>query len=163
MAKIVLICGKICAGKTTYSKNLMEEQKAVRLNPDEIMKSICGEYLGDQHEEILHRTLLYMYKKACEIYSTGINVVIDGGFWQRAYREEANCFFNERKITPEWHYVDVSDEQWLKNIKKRNEEVENGQSEDYFVDDFIIDKFSNPDDVPRRSEMTIWYKNELNY
>ena len=56
----------------------MAEQSAVCLNPDEIMKTICGEHLGDQHEEILHRTLIYLYRKAYEIYTMGINVVIDG-------------------------------------------------------------------------------------
>lgn len=90
MAKIMLICGKICVGKSTYSKKLMFEQKAVRLNPDELMKTFCGEFLGDRHEEVLQQTLNFIYKKAIEIYSTGINVIIDGGFWQRHYRDEAN-------------------------------------------------------------------------
>ena len=53
MAKIILICGKICVGKSTYSKKLMYEQKAVRLNPDELMKTFCGEFLGDRHEDVL--------------------------------------------------------------------------------------------------------------
>ena len=39
MAKIILICGKTCVGKSTYSKKLMYEQKAVRLDPYELMKT----------------------------------------------------------------------------------------------------------------------------
>jgi len=79
MAKIILICGKICVGKSTYSKKLMFEQKAVRLNPDELMKTFAGEFLGDRHEDVLQQTLQFIYKKAIEIYSVGISVIIDGG------------------------------------------------------------------------------------
>ncbi|BCN30994.1 AAA family ATPase [Anaeromicropila herbilytica] len=160
MAKIIIVCGKICVGKSTYSKKLMLEQKAVRLNPDELMKTFCGEFLGDRHEEVLQQTLNYIYKKAIEIYSTGINVIVDGGFWQRNYREEATQYFIEHNITPEWHYVDISDDLWKKNIEKRNREVERGTSEDYYVDEYILDKFSNPADKPKSSEIDVWYKND---
>jgi predicted kinase len=160
MAKIILICGKICAGKSTYSKKLMVEQKAVRLNPDELMKTFCGEFLGDKHEEVLKNTLAFIYKKALEIYSAGINVIIDAGFWQKHYREEANQFFTEQNITPEWHYVDINDDLWMKNIEKRNSEVESELSEDYYVDEYILDKFRNPVDKPKKSEIDVWYKNE---
>jgi predicted kinase len=160
MAKIMLICGKICVGKSTYSKKLMFEEKAVRLNPDEIMKTICGEFLGDRHEEILLQTLNFIYKKAIEIYAIGINVIIDGGFWQRRYRDEAKQYFMEHNITPEWHYIDINDDLWMKNIEKRNREVESGISEDYYVDQNILSKFSDLADKPNFNEIDIWYKNE---
>lgn len=160
MAKMILICGKICAGKSTYSKKLMIEQKAVRLNADDLMKTFCGEFLGDKHEVVLQQTLNFIYNKALEIYTTGINVIIDFGFWQRHYRDEANRYFNEHNITPEWHYVDINDDLWMKNIEKRNSEVDRGISEDYYVDEFILDKFKDPVDKPRPSEIDIWYINE---
>lgn len=162
MAKIILICGKICAGKSTYSKKLMIEQKAVRLNPDEIMKTIYGEFLGDRHDDVLQHTLNYIYKKAVEIYSTGINVIIDFGFWQRHYREDANRFFSKLDIKPEWHYIDIDDMLWLKNIEKRNREVENDLSDDYYVSEYILDKFRNPLDMPQPDEMDVWFKNVRN-
>jgi uridine kinase len=34
MAKVILICGKICSGKTTYAKRLLCENKAVLLSTD---------------------------------------------------------------------------------------------------------------------------------
>ena len=160
MAKIILICGKICVGKSTYSKKLMFEQKAVRLNPDELMKTFCGEFLGDRHEDALQQMLCFIYKKAIEIYSIGINVIIDFGFWQRHYREEANQYFIKYNISPEWHYVDINDDLWIKNIGKRNSDVERGVSEDYYVDECILDKFKNLGDKPKSSEIDVWYKNE---
>ena len=47
MAKLVLICGKLCCGKTTYAKRLAKEIQAVRLSCDDIMLSLFGKDLGD--------------------------------------------------------------------------------------------------------------------
>ncbi len=160
MTKIMLICGKICVGKSTYSKKLMFEQKAVRLNPDELMKTFYGEFLGDRHEDVLQQTLNYIYIKAIEIYTTGINVIIDAGFWQRHYREEANQYFIDHNITPEWHYIDINDDLWMNYIEKRNREVENGISEDYYVDENILNKFNDLADKPKFDEIDVWYKHE---
>ena len=153
--------GKYALENLHILKKLMIEQKAVRLNPDELMKTFCGEYLGDRHEDVLQQTLNFIYKKAIEIYSTGINVIIDFGFWHRHHRDEANQYFIEHNITPEWHYVDISDDLWMKNIEKRNKEVERGISEDYYVDEYILNKFNNLADKPKSNEIDLWYKNEL--
>ena len=138
----------------------MFEQKAIRLNPDELIKTICGEFLGYRHEDVLQQTLNYFYKKAIEIYSTGINVIIDAGFWQRHYREEANRYFSDHNIIPEWHYIDINEDLWMKYIEKRNREVEKGISEDYYVDDNILNKFINLEDKPKFDEIDVWYNNE---
>jgi len=55
LAKIILICGKICSGKTTYAKNIMEKNKAVLLSVDEITLTLFGQHLGNRHEEIAEK------------------------------------------------------------------------------------------------------------
>ena len=137
----------------------MIKEKAVRLNPDEIMKHFFGEYLGDRHDEVLQQTLNFIYYKALEIYHSGINVVIDFGFWQKQYRKQTNQFFTENNVKIEWHYIDINDATWKKNIKKRNKLVAENESFDYFVDEGILNKFMNPDDKPEYDEMDIWYEN----
>ena len=92
-AEMILICGKICAGKTTYAKKLMKEKRAVRLNSDEIMLSLFDPFLGENHEAVLHKVMEYIYRKSLEIYETGISVILEGGFWQRELREEASSFY----------------------------------------------------------------------
>ena len=37
MPKVIMICGKLCSGKSTYAKKLQQEGKAVVLSIDEIM------------------------------------------------------------------------------------------------------------------------------
>ena len=54
MSKVYLICGKICSGKTTYSKKICAENNAILLSVDEIMLSLldqcCGEKLHQEYE-----------------------------------------------------------------------------------------------------------------
>ena len=49
MPKVILICGRICCGKTTYSKKLCAERNAVLLSVDEIMLSLFDQCCGDMH------------------------------------------------------------------------------------------------------------------
>lgn len=156
---IILICGKICAGKSTYAKRLMKELPAVRLNADEIMKSLFGEHLGNRHEEIFSLTMDFIYEKALEIDSCGLHVIIDAGFWYRQTRQAARDYFAARNVKPEWHYVHVSDGLWRHNIAKRNQSALLPGSRDYFVDENILQKFLNPEDEPTWAEMDVWFEN----
>ena len=159
MGKIILICGKVCVGKSTYARKLMKEMPAVRLNADEIMKTLFGEHLGDQHELVFQKTMQYLNQKAVELYTCGICVILDCGYWYRRSREEANLFFHSHGIKPEWHYVHVSEATWQKNIQKRNASALLPGSSDYFLDENILAKFADPMDEPRREEMDFWIEN----
>ena len=39
----------------------------------------------------------------------------------------------------------------------RRLEVERGISEDYYVDQYILEKFKNPEDQPKSNEIDVWY------
>ena len=53
MAKVFMICGKLCSGKSTYSQHLRLSEKAVILSIDEVMLGMLDPYLGDKHENTL--------------------------------------------------------------------------------------------------------------
>jgi len=92
MSKVILVCGKICAGKTTYAKKLAEEIGAVILSVDEITLALFGQHLGDKHDEMVEKTKKYLFGKAAEIISVGVNVILDWGFWTREERQYAVTF-----------------------------------------------------------------------
>ena len=115
MAKVILICGKICSGKTTYAKSIMDKSDAVILSVDEITLALFGQYLDEKHDEIAEKTEKYLLKKATEIVSIGVNVILDWGFWTYKNRKFITEYFNELNINMEWHYVDVDKETWYKN------------------------------------------------
>ena len=50
MAKVIMTCGKICSGKSTYAEKLRKESGAVVLSIDELMTAVLGRELGDMHD-----------------------------------------------------------------------------------------------------------------
>lgn len=156
MAKVFLLCGRICAGKTYYANRLIKAQNAVLLSADELMLELEP---PKDYDSLAARIILYLYKKAAEIAACGTNVVLDFGFWRRRDRREASAFFAERGISVEWHYIDVSDAVWRANIRTRNRAVESGQTRAYYVDQGLLDKLSGRFEVPDPSEMDVWYIN----
>ncbi len=160
MAKVILICGKICSGKTTYAKRMINERKAVLLSVDEITLALFGQYIGEKHDEIVEKTQAYLFEKACEILSAGITVIFDWGFWTQEERQYATNYFKDRNISIEWHYVSVSDEVWRHNLKKRNSRIVNGVEDFYYINDGIADKFNRLFAEPSKSEIDVWFENK---
>ena len=159
MAKVILICGKICSGKTTYAKRLANENMAVRLSADEIMLALFGQHLGEKHDEIDEKTRTYLFKKSIEIIESGINVILDWGFWTNEFRQYTSDFYVEKGIGIEWHYIDVNDNVWYRNINERNDKINNGQENSYFIDQNILAKFNNKFEIPKKNEIDVWFIN----
>jgi Predicted kinase len=159
MTKVILVCGKICAGKTTYAKKLAEEIGAVILSVDEITLVLFGQHLGDKHDEMVEKTEKYLFGKAAEIISVGVNVILDWGFWTREERQYAVKYFSDLGIKSEWHYIDTTDRVWHKNLSKRNKAITENTENFYFIDDNIAEKFWNLFEEPAHREMDVWYQN----
>ena len=126
MAKVVLICGRICVGKSTYAKTLCKKERAVLLSCDEITLALFGCDVEEDHDEYVKRTQNYLFVKALEIVKNGINVVLDWGFWQKDERDFAKMFFGSRGVACELHYLEIPDEEWYNRIRKRNASVLSG-------------------------------------
>ena len=153
MANVVFVGGKICCGKTTYSQTICEENNAVLLSVDEITLAVFDGDLGEKHDEYVKRVKRYLLKKAVEIVRTGTVVVLDWGFWTKAEREFTKAFFRDNGIETEMHYLDISEEQWQKNIRKRNAEVLAGKISAYYVDDGLLEKLDSVFEMPEKDEI----------
>ena len=94
-----------------------------------------------------------------EILSVGINVILDWGFWKRENRQIVKKYFNDFGIKVEWHFIDVDNITWNKNISKRNNAIRNNEENNYFIDENIIKKLENLFEDPEPNEIDIWYKN----
>ena len=140
MAKVIATCGRICCGKTTYAKALIEKSGGVLLSCDEITLGVLGGQLGDRHDEILQRVQQYLLTKALEILRNGCDVILDWGLWTREERSRIRHFFKEHGFEYELHYLDIPEGEWQERINKRNLLVSNGQSDDYFVDEGLYGK-----------------------
>ena len=158
MAKAILICGKICCGKSTYAEKLRKRYNAALLSVDEIMLSIFGQYVGEIHDEYCENLQNYFFDKSLELIEAGINVILDWGFWQKDEREYAKRFYKKQNIECEIHYIDVSDRVWEERIKKRNETTCHREKTDYYVDENLAKKFNAMFEPPAQDEIDICIK-----
>lgn len=158
MAKIILVCGKICSGKSYYSKNLKKKENAVILSCDEITGVLFDNNLGNKHDEMCMRIKNYLLKKAEDIISTNTNVILDWGFWTKNERHEIKEYFNLKGIKCEMHYINIDYKSWAKNIAERNQRVLNGTSaNDYYLDEGLISKLLTKWQEPSKDEVNVWY------
>lgn len=161
MAKVFLICGKICCGKTTYANKIYAENNAILLSVDEITLALFGQHCGDKHDEYVERAEKYLLNKSMELINKDINVVLDWGFWTKAERESAKGFYKSRNIECELHYIDISDETWESRLHKRNNAVLANEISAYYVDDNLAAKFASIFEVPNEDEIDVIYQGDI--
>ena len=156
MAKVYLICGRLCCGKSTYALALKSKNGGVLLSVDEIMLSVFGLYAGEKHDDYVAGVKKYLLSKADELVRAGVNVVLDWGFWTRSEREEVKSFFASRGVEAELHYLDVSEKLWAERIAKRNAQAKAGLVTAYIVDENLTAKFKSRFEAPDRAEADVW-------
>ena len=161
MAKLIAICGKICSGKSYYAKQLKEKENAVILSCDELTHVLFDNNLGDKNDEMSKRIWHYLLKKSEDIIKTNTNVILDWGFWAKKDREFISDYFNSKNINCEWHYVNVDNEAWRKNISERNARVLAGKGgSDYYLDEGLMKKLQSKWEEPTKDEIDVWHKLE---
>ena len=159
MGKVVLICGKICSGKSYYSKKLKEELNAVIISPDEATYELINNEQGDFYDVFSKRLNSYLTKKVGEIAQAGANVIFERGLWSKQDRKEAKDYYKNLGIECEIHYVCVDDETWKQNIADRNKRVEEGNGgADFYLDEGLMKKLESLWEEPSEEEFDYLYK-----
>lgn len=153
MAEVIMTCGLICTGKTTYAEKLRLEKKAALLSVDEITLALFRDDIGDMHDVYVERAEKYLFDKALELAEVGINVVFDVGLWTKRERDEAREFFRQNHVKCEIHYITVPREEWLRRIEKRNAAVRAGECSAYYVDEGLAQKCLDLFEAPAQDEI----------
>lgn len=156
MAKVYILCGKICSGKTNYSQKIRKEHQAVILSVDDITLALLGQNGGDLLDVYVEKLEQYFFQKSVEIVETGINVVLDWGFWTKTERDFAKEFYGSRGIEYEFHYISISDEEWYRRLEKRNKSILEKKSDAYYVDEGLAEKFKAIFETPGKNEVDVW-------
>ena len=128
MAKVILTCGKLGCGKTTYAKRLCAERGAVLLSADELMLALFGQDAGEKHDEYLEKVKAWLLDKSLEVVSLGLDAVLDWGLWTRAERDAVRAFYAAHAVPCEIHYLELGEAVRQQRIHERNRAVLSGSS-----------------------------------
>lgn len=158
MAKVIMTCGKICSGKSTYAEQMRLKNRAAILSIDEIMLALFDQHIGDKHDEYVESLEKYLFDKSVELIEIGVNVILDWGFWTKDERKFAKEFYESRNIECEFHYIDVSDEVWEQRLNKRNNLILEGKTSAYHVDENLAKKFDAIFELPEKEEISVWIR-----
>ncbi|MBQ9808153.1 MAG: ATP-binding protein [Ruminococcus sp.] len=153
MAKVIMTCGKICSGKSTYAAKLCSELNAVILSVDELTLALFRNETGEMHDVYVERAEKYFFEKSVQIVRAGMNVILDWGLWTKAERKYAKEFYDSQNIECELHYLRISDELWKKRISERNSLVKAGKVSAYYVDEGLAMKFASIFEEPEDHEI----------
>ena len=74
MAGIIMICGGLCCGKTTYAEALRRAQGGIILSVDALMLAMVGPDAGEMHDEYARRAKAYLHGQALALLGAGAPV-----------------------------------------------------------------------------------------
>ena len=157
MSKVYLICGKICSGKTTYSRKIYSEHNAILLSVDEIMLSLFDQCCGEKlHQEYERRIKEYLFTKSLEIIEKGFDVILDWGFWTKEERDATKDFYKSRNIDCELHYIEIDNETWENQLNKRNNEILENKTKAYYLEHNRALEFASMFKKPDADEVDVF-------
>ena len=159
MGKVILVCGRIGSGKTTYARKLASEIGAVNISHDEIMLGLFGagfyERDPDEYGKYLDWVLEYVHRKVGEAARAGAAVICENGFWSREERDELKRQYAEMGVVCELHYMDTPEDVRLGRIAERNERVRQGELGYFLTNEKDLYHFF---EVPVEDEVDVWVK-----
>lgn len=159
MAKVILVCGKICSGKSYYSKLIKDQLNAVIISPDEATYELINNEQGEFYDIFSERLNKYLTRKVAEIVKAGSNVIYERGLWSRKDRIEIREYYNNLGIENEIHYVCVDDKTWKQNIQERNNRVQSGEAtSEFYLDEGLMLKLESLWEEPTKEEYDVLYK-----
>lgn len=161
--KVIVLCGKIASGKTYYANQLKEKGNAVVLNVDELTYYLFDNRKGEDYVDLTRRAINYFKEKTVDIVNKGVNVILDLGLWSAKDRKDIKEFFEQKSIKIEIHYIDIDDEAWKNNIKRRNMRINEGnRGMDFYVTETLREKMLGIWEEPKKEEIDVWIKFEVN-
>lgn len=130
-ATLHFICGKMAAGKTTLSMELEKEHNAILICEDKWLQKLYPREITNFEDYLKYarrlREIIIPHVKS--ILSKGISVVLDFPANVPVQREWMKQIYIETDADHVLHYLDVSNEKCIEQLKKRNIEKPEGSME----------------------------------
>ena len=127
-AKLMFLCGKMAAGKSTLTRDLANRSEATLVVQDELLEGLfCGE-IADVADFLDRSSRLRnaLAPHICAVLSKGISIVLDFPGNTRAQRAWFREIFERANAAHELHFVDASDALCKRQLKDRTRHLPPG-------------------------------------
>lgn len=136
MAEIILLCGKVAAGKTTYAKALAKQQRAVILSIDDLIVTLRDHCEGptvlrDQEGAIR----AYFCTLGEQLLAQGISCIIDHGHWTRDARRQVIDYCEQRGLAYRIVLLECPWEIRRQRLLARNAALKKSNERAYVIDE----------------------------
>lgn len=129
-AKLIFMCGKMAAGKSTLASVLARQESAVLLVQDELLESLYPGEIVDIAGFVKYSTRLRnaLAPHIRSLLVKGISVVLDFPGNTKIQRSWFRELFEGAKVGHELHFVDVPDEICKGQLKERSKGLPAGSA-----------------------------------
>ena len=127
-AKLLFMCGKMAAGKSTLSRELAERENAVLLIQDEFLERLYPGEIVDIPAFVKCSSRLKdaLTPHICALLSKGVSVVLDFPGNTKNQRSWFRQLFEAAGVEHELHFIDVSDDFCKRQLKERSKDLPAG-------------------------------------
>ena len=110
-AKLIFLCGKMAAGKSTLARDLARRENAILLEQDEFLGALFPGEITDipGFVKCCSRLRSALAPHVCALLSRGISVVLDFAANTKAQRGWFRELIERTNVEHELHLVDASD------------------------------------------------------
>ena len=123
--RLHFMCGKMAAGKSTLSTKISNENNAIFLSEDELLKKLYPDEIKTIEDYIKYSKRLKdtMYEFIVELLKKGNEVVLDFPANTVTQREWFKDIFETANVEHIMYYVKRNDDVCKEQLKKRNENL----------------------------------------
>ena len=127
-AKLMFLCGKMAAGKSTLARELAARENAVLLAQDEFLGHLFPGEITDVPAFLDRSVRLQtaLSPHICALLSRGLSVVLDFPANTKAQRAWFRNLFERAGVVHELHFLDVSDELCKRQLADRSRHLPPG-------------------------------------
>ncbi len=127
-AKLVFLCGKMAAGKSTLARQLADRENAILLVQDEFLDHLFPGEITDLLGYVKYSSRLKdaLTPHICALLLKGISVVLDFPGNTKAQRAWFRGIFERANVAHELHFVDASDALCKSQLKDRSKLLPSG-------------------------------------
>jgi predicted kinase len=126
--KLLVMCGKMAAGKSTLSREIAERENAVLLVLDDFLERLYPGQIVDVASFVTYSTRIRdaLAPHISSLLSMGITVVLDFPGNTRKQRSWFRQLFEQAGAEHELHFIEASDDVCKRQLKERSRDLAPG-------------------------------------